>query len=567
MDDATTLLPVLADAAATLENEDDLHAAAAFFLAGLRDHCGVRRAVLTLCDVQGKDRQWFFSGLTNADIDWFHAHRLDEGQRQRLLADRPRRGRVVAVPPGACPNRAGLRAAAAPAAGVTGEGVFLFLPLPAHAGGVLGVLLIEDDAPDARPAAWSAGLELWCAPLARLLERKRLDHTARNTDMRLHQIQEQLMQADKLSAIGQLISGVAHELNNPLSGVLGFTQLVLASETNPKAKRHLERIYGEALRCQKIVQNLLGFARRSRPERTPQRLNDVVEGVLDLRAYQLQVDDVAIERRYATDLPPSLFDTHQVQQVVLNLLNNAHQAMMTVADRERRLIVTTARHGDRLSVSVADTGPGIPKDRLPRLFEPFYTTKEEGKGTGLGLSVSLGIVREHGGDIQVESTVGRGTTFTFEMPIVACGEAPGKETGMASSAAPPPPTAQAGLRILVVDDEPVLRELLADLLKSAGHIVEVARDGRVGLGLALERPYDLILSDLKMPGLDGQGLYEGVVRERPEMRDRFLFSTGDVINPDALGFLAGTGCAYLSKPFKLEAVLALVDRLAHRRAA
>jgi signal transduction histidine kinase len=566
MDDATTLLPVLADAAAALETGNDLHAAAALFLAGLRDHFSVRRAVLSVCDAAGKDRRWFFSGLTNADIDWFHAHRLDEGQRQRLLGERARRGRIVSVPPGDCPNRAGLRAAGVSSAGGAGEGAFLFLPLPAHGDGLLGVLLIDDEAGKARDAAWSAGLELWCAPLARLLERKRLDHTARNADMRLRQIQEQLMQADKLSAIGQLISGVAHELNNPLSGVLGFTQLVLAAETNPKAKRSLERIYGEALRCQKIVQNLLGFARRSRPERAAHRLNDVVEGVLDLRAYQLQVDDVSIERCYADELPPSLFDAHQLQQVVLNLVNNAHQAMMTVQDRPRRLTVTTGRTGDRLVVSVADTGPGIPNDRLPRLFEPFYTTKEEGKGTGLGLSVSLGIVREHGGDMRVESVVGQGTTFTFEMPIVACSETPATDAAAGSSAGAPP-AAPAGLRILVVDDEPVLRELLADLLKSAGHTVDVARDGRVGLGLALERPYDAILSDLKMPGLDGQGLYEGVVKERPAMRDRFIFSTGDVVNPDSLGFLDGTGCAYLSKPFKLEAVLALVDRLAHRRAA
>ena len=372
------------------------------------------------------------------------------------------------------------------------------------------------------------------------------------------------MQADKLSAIGQLISGVAHELNNPLSGVMGFTQLLQASETNPKARQHLERIYNEAVRCQKIVQNLLSFARRHKPEKTPQSLNDVIEAVLDLRAYQMQVDDIIIERRYDMALPPTLLDAHQIQQVVLNLINNAHQAMMANGGRPRRLTVTTEVHEGRVRAVIADTGSGIPQDRIQRLFEPFFTTKEPGKGTGLGLSVSLGIIKDHQGTMEVDSAVGEGSRFTFELPLVECAAPPAtrSESADLGGAARFTP-----LRILVVDDEPVLTELLSDLLKSVGHDVEHARDGRVALRMALATRYDVILSDLKMPGLDGQGLYEAVCKERPAMRNRFIFSTGDVVNPEAEGFLQGSGCAYLSKPFKLEAVLALVDQAARARAA
>jgi CheY-like chemotaxis protein len=226
--------------------------------------------------------------------------------------------------------------------------------------------------------------------------------------------------------------------------------------------------------------------------------------------------------------------------------------------------VTTEVHEAHLRASIADTGSGIPQDRIHRLFEPFFTTKEPGKGTGLGLSVSLGIIKDHQGTMAVESTVGEGSRFTFELPLVECPSAPAprSDADLLAGAA-----RSAPLHILVVDDEPVLTELLSDLLKSVGHDVEHARDGRVALRMALATPYDVILSDLKMPGLDGQGLYEEVCRQRPAMRSRFIFSTGDVVNPEAEGFLQGSGCAYLSKPFKLEAVLALVDQAARARAA
>jgi len=564
----TRLVLALASAGARMEGADDLHGAAAPFLSVLREHFGCRRVVLTVTDLSSRDSQWFFAGLSDADIDWFHGHRPSAADRDACLSDRYRVGASYCVPPTECDGRAGLRPQAGRAAGGAGDERqdLLFVPMRGAGRVLLGTLLIEDgrDRATRDPGALAA-LELYATQMARLLERRRLVLSARHAETRLRQAQEELLQNDKLSAIGQLISEVAHELNNPLSGVMGFTQLLQASETNPKARTNLDRIYGEAVRCQKIVQNLLSFGRRHKPEKTPGLLNDVIESVLDLRAYQLQVDDVAIERRYDPALPRTLLDVHQIQQVVLNLVNNSHQAMMGVTDRPRVLTVTTELRGDRLRASIGDTGSGIPKDRLSRMFDPFFTTKEPGKGTGLGLGVSLGIVKNHEGSMSVESELGQGTVFTFEIPLVACPSAEDAKTATGNPAVPDPP-AQT-LRVLVVDDEPVLTELLSDLLKGVGHVVDHARDGRTALAMALERPWDVILTDVKMPLLDGQGLYDQVCRARPEMAHRFIFSTGDLVNPETVAFLRTTGCAYLSKPFKLESVLDLVSRAAQPRAA
>jgi signal transduction histidine kinase/ActR/RegA family two-component response regulator len=559
------LIQALSVAAVRMEGAEDLHAAAVPFLSALREHYGCRRAILTVTDLAGRDSQWFFAGLTDSDIDWFHAHRPVARDREAFLAERHRSGRSYSVPVGDCPGRAGLRPPTGRAGAVEPPQDLLFVPLRGRGGELLGTVLVEDgrEGKGRAPGALAA-IELYAAQMARLLERKRLVVSARSAETRLRQAQDQLTQSDKLSAIGQLVSEVAHELNNPLSGVMGFTQLLQASETNPKAQKNLERIFNEAVRCQKIVQNLLSFGRRHKPEKKAHSLNEVIESVLDLRAYQLQVDDVAIERRLDPGLPPTMLDFHQLQQVVLNLVNNAHQAMMSVGDRPRRLLITTEARDGRIRAAFADTGTGIPKDRLARMFEPFFTTKEPGKGTGLGLSVSLGIIKNHLGTMQVTSEVGQGTTVTFDVPLVEC-QIDG--AAVPATAAAPARRPATSLRVLVVDDEPALTELLSDLLRTAGHDVALARDGRVALRMALDGTWDVILSDLKMPGLDGQGLYESVCRERPAMRDRFIFSTGDLVNPETREFLSSTGCAYLSKPFKLEAVLDLVGQVAERRAA
>ncbi len=534
--------------------EDSLEAACRLFLDTIREHSGYRRAVLTLLDAQGRDSQWFFTGLTDDDIDYFHAHKMMPAQRAVLFVERYKTGNSYCVPATVAGDRSGLR----PPAG--GASDLLFIPLYGGGGSLVGTVMLHDPKESGAPSAEAlSSLELFASEVAHAIEKKRLDQAVKSAQTRLRAAQEQLMQAEKMSAIGQLISGVTHELNNPLSGVMGFAQLMLAGEVNPKARKNLERIYSEAVRCQKIVQNLLTFSRRHQPEKTSRSLNDAVNSVLELRAYQLQVDDVEVVRRYDPNLPPTMLDFHQMQQVILNVVNNAHHAMLQAGGRPRRLTVVTERAGDRVRARFIDTGTGIPRERLEKIFDPFFTTKEPGKGTGLGLSVSRAIIRDHQGQMSADSLLGEGTTITIDLPLVDGTVAPEAKDEEKTPATPRKP-----LRLLVVDDEEVLVELLSDFLKGAGHTVDRARDGRKALELARSNDYDVILSDLKMPGLDGQGLYEQLRKVKPDMARRFIFSTGDLANPKVQTFFQATGSLYLSKPFKLESVLKILDQVAER---
>jgi two-component system NtrC family sensor kinase len=363
------------------------------------------------------------------------------------------------------------------------------------------------------------------------------------------------MQAEKLSALGELISGIAHELNNPLTGVMGYSQLLLGSAAAPEAKKEIEKIHREAVRCQKIVQNLLTFARRRAPERKTIDLNALVDATLELRAYQLKVDGIEVVRELDENLPPTLGDFHQLQQVFLNIINNAHHALLE-AGRPGRLVIRTSRGEGVVRVAVADNGPGISEEHLKKIFDPFFTTKEIGKGTGLGLSLSYGIVKEHEGRIEVASRPGAGATFTVELPIreepAQVQEAPaGAEAGL-----------PAGSRsILVVDDEETILELLEAVLQGAGHRVETASNGRQALEKIRKVDYDIIITDVKMPDMGGQKLYESVSEIKPHLKRRVVFSTGDTVNPVTQALFKRTGNPHLAKPFRLEEVGEVIQRV------
>ncbi len=514
--------------AARILQAPDLETQCGLFLAAVRGFSGSGRAVLALIDEEGREYQWIFTGYTDDAIGRYHAR-----------------------------QRTGGRGA--------GETAGRTIPLQGRHATPVGRLYLGDPSGAVSPdPAHAEMLDLLFVQMTHLLEHDRLQQSLLAKAARLIRIEEQLAQAEKMSAIGQLVSGVAHELSNPLSGVIGFTQLLQASELNPRVRRHLDRIYGEAIRCQRIVQNLLTFTRRHKPEMTFRSIHDVIDSVLDLRAYQLQVDDVEVERRYDPEMPMTMLDFHQMEQVFLNIVNNAHQAMMAIKEVPRHLVITTEIEDGMVRVRLADSGPGIARERLQRIFEPFFTTKETGEGTGLGLSLSRAIVGNHQGTMSVDSVLGKGTTLTVELPLIEprdehlASPAPVEETT--------PPSRRA-LRLLVVDDEVVLIELLADFLKHAGHQVDYARNGHRALELATSRDYDVILTDLKMPGLDGQGLFERLCAIKPEMKNRFVFSTGDLANPKVQAFFEESGSHYLVKPFKLESVLAVLDQVVGRQRA
>ena len=379
----------------------------------------------------------------------------------------------------------------------------------------------------------------------------------RDSMQQLQAAQEQLIQAEKLSALGELISGVAHELNNPLTGVMGYSQLLMNSNRAPDIRKDLERINKEAVRCQRIVQNLLAFARRHHPERKMIDVNEVLHSTLDLRSYQLKVDNIEVTLDLASSMAPVLADSYQMQQVFINIINNAHQALVETG-RGGTLIIRSRQVGDLVRLEFIDNGPGIPDDKIGRIFDPFFTTKEIGRGTGLGLSLSYGIVKEHDGQIYARSEPGKGATFVVDLPAQHEGVAMEETQTRASAAAT---GTAAGRSILVVDDEETIVELLLALFEGNGHTVDTASNGRQALEKIRQSDFDVIISDLKMPDMGGQKLYESVSQIKPHLLKRMIFSTGDTVNPVTQAFFKETGNPYLSKPFRLEDVDQLVNQV------
>lgn len=377
-------------------------------------------------------------------------------------------------------------------------------------------------------------------------ERKKLDDQAKD-------VYHQLLQAEKLASLGQTISGVAHELNNPLAAILTWAERLSSNPSPDTTAKGVDAILTQAERAARIVRNLLTFARKRHTTRAMVDLNHVVRETLALRAYEQRVSNVVIVEALAAGLPQVFADPHQVQQVLLNLVINAEQAMLGAHGRGT-LIVRTWHEPNRDAVilEVHDDGPGVPPDVQAKIFDPFFTTKEVGKGTGLGLTVAYAIVQEHGGRLRLESQPGHGASFIVELPV----------GGMAVRT-PPPPTAPAksevpkGSAALLVEDEAALRAAVGDALTDAGFAVDRAADGEEALGRVRERDYDLIVCDLKMPRLDGPAFFAALSEEKPALARRVIFVTGDVAGTDAERFLESSGCRWLAKPFRLRDLLRL----------
>ncbi|KAB8140915.1 response regulator [Chloroflexia bacterium SDU3-3] len=385
-------------------------------------------------------------------------------------------------------------------------------------------------------------------------------------------LEEQLLQAEKLSAIGQLVAGVAHELNNPLTSISGYTQLLLREKgITGNTREDLQHIHIQAERAARIVQNLLVFAREHKPERKNIVINDVIRDTLALRSYQLRVDNIHVQLDMAPNLPQTVADPYQMQQVALNLINNAHQAMVERGGENRLTLRTALSQRDAsdmpggrpmVQFSVSDTGIGIPPSSLTRIFDPFYTTKPVGQGTGLGLAICFGIVQEHGGRIWAESEQGFGTTVFVEIPIRAPQAA---DSTTAEQQALPAEELQQVARILVVDDEEPVSSLLARLLRDLGHTPVVVNSGIEALRRLGQEPFDLVLTDVKMPGMTGFDLYQEIARRNPDLAARVVFVTGDMLSAATQAQIAQSGNPFIAKPFKIEQLEALVRSLLTRQ--
>ncbi len=357
-------------------------------------------------------------------------------------------------------------------------------------------------------------------------------------------MEAQLIQSEKLAAVGQLVSGVAHGLNNPLTSITGLSELLLEQkDLGGKDRGHLRVIHEQADRAGRIVRNLLTFARKGPAERVAVDLNDVIQRTLLLMSYDLQLRDIAIEKDLAR-VPSVLGDRHALQQVVINLLNNAAQAVALNPPERRRVIRVRTWADERVRLRVADSGPGIADEVLPHLFTPFFTTKEPGQGTGLGLSITYSIVEAHGGRITVERPADGGAAFLVDLPIA-------REAGLRRDTPEPRAavaSSEAKRAILLVDDDPAVRRMVKALFGGEGHTVEVARNPQHALDLARSRIYDLILADREARARD-QPFVEQLVESHPGLKDRVLVATGAA--PAADDALARLGLRYVRKPFNL----------------
>ena len=365
-------------------------------------------------------------------------------------------------------------------------------------------------------------------------------------------LQEQLIQSEKMSAIGQLIAGVAHELNNPLASVVGFSDfLAEGGEIPPRLAEPLQVIRQEAERAATIVKNLLSFARSQEGERKLQPIGAILESTL--------ANKVEATLEVEPGLPDVEVDGNQIKQVFVNLINNANQAIASDAPSGRIWVAAKPqRAGAGVAVSITDSGPGMAEEIAAHVFEPFFTTKGEGEGTGLGLSICQGILKEHGGRITLDTKPGGGATFTVELP--------GGAQAPLAPAPLVPLTEGKRLRILVVDDEPHILYYMRATLESWGHSVEVASDGAYALERAIAGDFDVIICDLRMPHLSGREMYQKLARQDPRAAERIIFATGDTVRGDTLQFLESLGRPYLHKPFTLAELRAALSHAANQPA-
>jgi len=373
-------------------------------------------------------------------------------------------------------------------------------------------------------------------------------------------LREQLLHAEKLSSVGKLVAGIAHELNNPLMGIMGFSQILMDTPGDKKLddiKDKLRKIYHESLRTAKIVQNLLTFARAKKTEREYHSVNDILKHTVELREYSLKANNIEVALDLDEGVPKTMVDLFQLQQVFINIMNNAEDAMVARKGKGR-LEIRTRRNRRKIEIAFRDDGPGIPKEIIHKVFDPFFTTKDVGKGTGLGLSITHGIITEHGGTIDIAAAEEGGAVVTIELPVVEKEQWAEVRKAVDHGATYSDLT---GKKVLVVDDEKSIRETLSSILSAEGFKVETARDGREALEILDRTKMTLLITDIKMPGYSGMDLYESVMQKHEYLKNRIIIVTGDVFSQDVKDFLAKCGCPHILKPFEPKKLTGLIQEV------
>ena len=358
-------------------------------------------------------------------------------------------------------------------------------------------------------------------------------------------LQEKAEISSRLASVGEMAAGIAHEINNPLTGVIGFSDMLMERKLPQDMREQVEIIADGSRRVADIVKRLLTFARQHKPVRAMVNINDLIANTLNMRSYVLKTNNINVITEYDATLPLITIDPGQIQQVFLNLIVNAEYSMKKT-DKPGELKITTKIINDKITVSFRDNGLGISEENMKRLFQPFFTTKPVGEGTGLGLSLSRSIIAEHSGTLSVESKINEGATFFIELPVkkdYSYDESTESALSMNSQGS------SKRINILVVDDEMSVRQFIKSSLNTAEYYVETTASPYEALQKIKESNYDLIIIDIRMPDMSGQELFEKIVNDKPYMSKTILITTGDSANSEVKSFIQKYKLHFLSKPF------------------
>ena len=420
--------------------------------------------------------------------------------------------------------------------------------IPVKAGGrTLGLVNVVSQHPNQFPPEQVRILTAIVDGVGGLIANARLDEIQKG-------MEEKLQESARLASLGELAAGVAHEINNPLTVVLGYSEMALKLKYPGVISEYIQNIHDQARRAARIVQNLLFCARRSDSQRQYLDLNSVVERALEMMSYDFTLNNIQVSNQLSPEIPKTMVDEHQLIQVLLNILTNAEQATRQ-AGGKGEIEICTKISGDDIEITVKDNGPGIPSEVLDRIFEPFFTTKEVGQGTGLGLSISYGIIKQHGGEIWADSVEGGDTTFHITLPVV------GTEETSVIDWQPWERLDKTTKHLLVVDDEPHIRDILKWYLELERYTVDLAEDGQEAWRKLANMDYDCILLDLNMPGMSGPKLYQLIQGISRRLASKVVFITGNIVSPDTQKFISNTGNRVVTKPFRPEELLGTVQNL------
>lgn len=382
--------------------------------------------------------------------------------------------------------------------------------------------------------------------------RRILEKMVEERTRKLRETEAELIRSEKFAAIGELITGITHELNNKLTPILGYAQIFKTMTFDAKLVKYMDIIEESALNAKKIVESLLKFSRTAPPQKIHVDLNQTLQETLALVEPHIRKHHIDLHLNLDPKLPMTMADPGLISQAFLNILNNAWQAM---EEKGGILSVQSYQIESKIFFLIRDTGAGIPPENLARIFDPFFSTKEVGKGTGLGLSISYGIIQSHEGIIHVESRAGEGSTFTIELPV----KTPQKVHETSASQVPRKAVTRRG-KILVIEDEFSVRALLQDML-GPHHKVQIASDGHEGQEIMSQEKFDVYLVDLRMPVMDGRALYQWMMEALPSETKKVIFITGDTYDKTTQVFLMNVSRPQLNKPFQLETLQALIDQI------